>query len=274
MKTMGWGFILLSTGALSAGQAGSINVEDIIQKSVAATEADWKLAPNYAYRERDIISKKDRNKKTKTYEVLMIDGSDYNKLIAVNDRPLSKEEEQAEEQKLQSAIWNRRHESARERRRRIAKYEKERTQDEAMMREMAAAFNYTFVGETKLNGRDAYEFEATPKPGYVPKTRDTKVLTAMRGTLWVDKATDQWIKVQAEVTRPVNFYGFLAKVGPGTSFELEQEPISGNLWLPKHFATNVNASALGFINENSTDDESYSDYRPMNQALAMLQAHK
>lgn len=265
--------LLISAAALYAGQPNGVDAPDIIRKSVAVTQANWKEAPNYAFVERDITSKKDRPKTAQTYEVLMIEGSPYNKLIAVNGHPLSKEEEQAEDQKLQTVVSNRKHESARDRRRRIAKYQRERHQDEAMMREMVNAFNFRLVRETTVDGRDVYEFAATPKPGYVPPTRDTKVLTGMKGTLWVDKQTCQWVKVEAQVTRPVSFFGFIAKVGPGTRFELEQEPVTANLWMPKHFSVNVNATALGFFNENSTDDETYRNYRPMSQAL-VLQAMK
>jgi hypothetical protein len=67
-------------------------------------------------------------------------------------------------------------------------------------------------------------------------------------------------------------FAFLARVGPGTRFLLEQEPVAGDLWLPKHFSMHVNASALGFINEDSVDDETYRDYRPMPQTSAALQA--
>ncbi len=266
---MRFGLIVFTVGAVYGAQAGGVNVQDIIRKSVAATEGNWKEAPRYAFVEHDIISKKDRGKTVKTYEVLMIDGSPYNRLTAINDHGLSKSAQAAEDAKLQQEISKRNDESARERVRRIAKYQKERTQDEAMMREMADAFTYRLMAETKLDGRDVYEFAATPKPGYVPKTRETKVLSGMKGTLWVDKATYQWVKVQAEVIRPVSFYGFLAKVGPGTSFLLEQEPITANLWMPKHFAVKVRATALGIINEDSTDDETYRDYRPMTKALEL-----
>ena len=273
MRTSGLGILLLSAAAVQGGQSSSVNVEDIIRKSVAATEANWKRAPEYGFKERDIISKKDRSKKTRTYEVLMIDGSPYNKLIALDDRPLSQVEQRAEEQKLQTEISTRQHESGTVRKRRIARYQRERAQDQAMMREMAEAFSYKLVGETKMGGRDVYQFEATPKPNYVPKTRDTKMLTGMKGMLWVDKESNQWAKVEAQVIHPVSFYGFMAKVGPGTRFELEQEPVAPGLWMPKHFAVRVNASALGFINENSTDDETYSDYRLMRQSQE-LQARK
>jgi len=260
--------IVVSAAAAYAGQAGGIDVQDIIRKSVAATAANWKEAPKYAFIERDITSKKNRAKTTKTYEVLMIEDSPYERLLAVNDRPLSVQEQQAEIQKLQAEINNRQHESARDRKRRIGKYERERMQDQAMMREMGDAFNFRLIAETKIDGRDTYQFEATPKPGYVPKTHETKVLLGMKGTLWVDKDSYQWAKVEAEVVRPVSFYG-IAKVAPGTCFELEQKPLTANLWMPTHFAVRVNASALGFINENSTDDETYRDYRPMSKTVEL-----
>ena len=55
------------------------------------------------------------------------------------------------------------------------------------MRDMADAFRFRLVKEEKLDGRDVYEFEAAPKPGYVPRTRETRVLLGMRGTLWVEQ---------------------------------------------------------------------------------------
>jgi hypothetical protein len=131
-----------------------------------------------------------------------------------------------------------------------------------MILEMIAAFDYKLVAETKMDGRDVYQLAATPKAGYVPPDRDAKVLTGMKGTLWVDKETYQWVKLEADVIRPVSFYGFLAKVGAGTRFELEQEPVAAGLWMPKRFSTRVFALALGFINQNSTDDETYRDYLP------------
>ncbi len=245
--------------------AAEIDANAIIRRSVAETLADWKHAPDYAFVEHDITSKKDGPKSSKTYETIMIDGSPYQKLIADNGQPLSKEEQAAEDQKLQQEINRRAHESKRERARRVGKYLRERTQNHAMLREMINAFNFKLAGEETVNGRDAYIFDALPKPGYQPKTREGRVLTGMRGRLWVDKATDQWVKVEARVVRPVSMYGFLAKVSPGTRFELECAPVAGGLWLPKHFAVDVNATALGFFNENSTDDETYSNYRPMNK---------
>ncbi|MDQ6759249.1 MAG: hypothetical protein M3Z32_05200 [Acidobacteriota bacterium] len=255
--------------AAAFGVSGQENVAEIINRSAAAMENNWKVAPGYSYVERDVQSKKGGPKTTKSYDVSLIEGSSYNRLIAIDDKPLAKEQEQQEEQKLRAEIARRQRESASDRAKRVAKYEKERRQDHAMIAEMSKAFDFKPTGSETVNGHECWVFDAVPKPGYQPKMRDAKVLPAMKGKLWVDKKDYQWAKVQGEVIRPVSFYGVLAKVSPGTRFVLEQEPVNGSLWLPKHFSTNVKASALGFLNQSSTDDETYKDYKPNTQSGAL-----
>ena len=254
---------LVMVGAVLATTAFGQNVAEIISRSALAMENNWKAAPGFSYTERDVQSKKDGAPVTKTYEVTLIEGSNYNRLIAINDQPLSPTLERQEEQKVRAEIDRRKHESKGDRAKRVAKYEKERRQDHAMIAEMAKAFDFKLTGSERLNGHDTWMFDATPKPGYVPKSRDAKVLPGMKGKLWVDKQQYQWVKVRGEVIRPVSFYGVLAKVSPGTRFVLEQEPVNSSLWLPKHLSVNVKASALGFINKSSTDDETYKNYKPI-----------
>jgi hypothetical protein len=261
--------IFLFISVAHAVESNAIDVPEIIRRSVAATETNFREAQKYTFIEHDIVSKKDGPKSSKTYQVLFIDGSPFDKTTAIDDKPLSAGEQKAEDQEIQEEVYKREHESVQERSRRIAKYQKGQAQNQALMRDMAEAFRFRLVKEEKLDGRDVYEFEATPKPGYVPRSRETRVLLGMRGTLWVDKETCQWVKVEAQVVKSVSFYGFLAKVGPGTRFELEQEPAAGNIWLPKHFSVLVSASALGFLNENSTDDETYWNYRLMTKAIEL-----
>ena len=129
------------------------------------------------------------------------------------------------------------------------------------MDEMGKGFDFKLAGEDTVNGRRCYVLNATPKAGYKPPSRETKVLTGMRGTMWVDTQAYQWVKVHAEVFRPVTFGLFFAQVKPGTEFTLEEKPVTGNLWLPSHFAMAVKSRVL-FASRNSTDDETYSDYRP------------
>jgi hypothetical protein len=263
LMTRAFIWILIACGISCAA---GLPTDEIIRRSVAASERNWRAAPDWSYNERDAKPKEGGNS-SKTYRVLVIEGSQYNELVAKNDQPISPEEQAAEEEKLQQEIRRRKSESPRERSERISKYQQERNQDHAMMLEMVSAFSFTPAGEEDVRGRPAYVFDASPKPGYVPKSRDAKVLTGMRGRLWVDKRTFHWAKVQAEVIKPISFYGFLARVEPGTSFLLEQSPVTGRIWFPIRFRQRVSAKALGIINENSLDEETYSDYKPLSQVL-------
>ncbi|MGI8741711.1 MAG: hypothetical protein ACR2NN_03905 [Bryobacteraceae bacterium] len=263
--------LYLLAGVCSAATVGQdVDVKNIIRRSAAAMDKDWNAAPGFLYIERDVQSKRNGPQSIKTYQVLLIAGSNYNRLIAINDQPLAADQIQQEQEKLQREIAKRQHESSSERARRVAKYQKERRQDHAMIAEMAKAFTFRLTGSDRLDGHDCWVFDATPDPAYQPRTRDTKVLPGMKGKLWVEKEHYQWAKVEGEVIRPVSFYGVFAKVSPGTKFVLEQAPVTSEIWLPTHFSMKVNASALGFISENSTDDETYRDYKPIS-ATAMSQ---
>jgi len=248
--------------------------ETIIRRSVETIQLDWEQAPRYSYLERDVESKRRLPATVRTYRVFMIDGSPYNVVTAINDQPLSAGEQAEEKHKLEREIEKRQHESARDHEKRIAKYDRERAHDHEMLHAMVDAFQFQHTGETAVDGHLCWVLDARPKPAYHPSTREGKILKGMQGRLWVDQQTYQWVKVHAEVVRPVSFYGFLAKVGPGTEFDLEQAPVTDHLWLATRFSVRVRASTLGFLNEDSTDSETYRDYHVTPQASALLQSIK
>lgn len=263
-------FFLLAMAACTLSAAP--DPQEIVRKSVDAIQWDWAQAPKYSYLERDVESKRHSGPRAKTYRVLMIDGSPYNLVTALNDQPLSANDKAVEQRKLEKEIEKRQKETERERERRIARYVKDRDRDHGMLREMVDAFDFRLAGEAWMDGRACWVLDAEPKPGYEANSQEGRVLKGMQGRMWIDKATNQWVKVHAEVVRPVTFYGFLAKVAPGTEFDLEQAPVAGGVWLPTAFHVRVNATALAFFSENSAEDDSFRDYQPMPQALALLQS--
>lgn len=237
---------------------------EIVHKSVAANLADWKAQPEYAYRELDVKSKADstgqtRSEQSRTYEVMMIEGSPYNRLIAIANEPLGRAQQQLEQIKLNAETARRQNESGRDREARIAKYQNERAEEHTLMQQMVAAFTFRLSGEEQIHGTDCYVLDAVPKPDYTPPVQRARVLKGMQGRLWIDKAHYHWVKVQAEVTSPVEFGLFIAKVKPGTRFELDQAPV-GDVWLPKCFTETVNATVLGFYSMRSKEEDHYSDY--------------
>ena len=236
--------------------APSPDVHAIMQQSLAATRMDWNAAPGYSFHELDR-----HNGGSKTYAVSMILGSPYRRLIAVNNRPLSAAD-QAEQQKLMDqAIAERRAESASDRARRTAEYDKERQRDDVMMSQIAQAFNFKFAGRAQLGAYQVYVLKATPKPDYRPPNLQAEVLRGMRGMLWIDAQSFQWVRVQATVVRPVSIAGFLARVEPGTRFELEKAPVGEDIWLPSHFGMRSRAKVLSIFPRRRQEDATFSDYQ-------------
>jgi hypothetical protein len=255
---------------LAAGLDIDPKAQEIMAQSVRVTEGNWAAAPQYSVVRTEAKSKRDAEPAKKTFQVLMIEGSPYSRLLAEGGQPLSAARQAEEDAKLQQEVVKRSHESKRENQKRIAKYTDDRNRDHLMLCELANAFVYKLVGEETMAGHRVWVLEGTPRPGYEPKSTETKVLANMKAKFWIDQASYQWLRVEAEVLRPVSLYGALAKVGAGTQFVLDQAPVSAHVWLPKHFMMKVNAAALGFINENSSSDEDYKDYKPNAQVVSDL----
>ncbi|MFZ0318272.1 MAG: hypothetical protein WAL56_04025, partial [Candidatus Sulfotelmatobacter sp.] len=247
---------ILLLAVLSSASLAQQDADTIIQRSVAANERDWKAAHDYDYVERD----RQKGGGTKTSEELMILGSPYERLVTVNGKPLSPEQQAREQQELETILVERRKESRQQRSERIAKYEKERESDHLLMEQLTKALDFKLVGEQKLGPYEVYVLKATPRPGYEPPNNEAKVLTGMEGRLWIDEKTFQWVKVEATVIRPVSIEGFLAEVEPGTHFELEKAPVTDSIWLPKHFAMKSQAKVLFIFTRKSQADETYSGY--------------
>ena len=249
-------FLLLALILSQSGwSVGENNSDEIIQRSVNALKIDFEASPKFDCLERDRVSGG-----TRTYEDTMILGSPYQRLIAVNGKPLGPKESAEEQQKLNNVRSEREAESPQERSQRIAKYEKEQKRDHAMMDEMAKAFEFRLAGETKLGAHDVYVLQATPRPGYQPPNMETQALTGMRGKLWIDKQTFQWVRVEAEVVHPVSIEGFLARVEPGTHFELEKAPVAPGVWLPTHFLMRSRAKIFFLFPKNGQEDDTYFSY--------------
>ena len=245
-------FVLLLTGMAAAQE-----VENIIQRSVQANESDWAADTQYDHYETD---QEDGNP-TQTFEVQMILGSPYKRLVAVNGDELSPEEQQAESRKMQRAIAQRRAETPEQRAQRIAKWQKDRQRDHLMMEQLTKAFDFKLLGQQRLGPYEVYTLKATPHPGYKPPNMQAQVLTGMQGKLWIDTKTFQWVKVQAKVIHPVSIEGFLATVLPGTHFELEKAPVGDGIWEPTHFSMKSQAKVFFLFSHRSQENDVYFGYR-------------
>jgi hypothetical protein len=231
----------LRPGALSQQQMREL-MRTVAEKDL---END-KRSRDYTYIQREEEHKLDGNGRvksteSKTYDVLQIYGTEALRLTAKNDQPLSEKDAAKEDQKIQKLIDKRKNESEEDRKKRLAKHEKEQEDGRRFVLEVADAYNFRMVGIEQLDGRDTYVIDAEPRPGYEPHMKDAKFLPKFRFRIWIDKGEKQWVKLDATCIDTVSFGLFLARLHKGSKLLIETARVNDEVWLPKHVNVRVDA---------------------------------
>jgi hypothetical protein len=247
--------LLLACSVLAAPGESDPDGAVIMARSTAANEVDWVAAPAYAYEER---LRDDAG--TRTYDVFLLLGTPYQRLTSVDGEPLSAQQEKREDQKFLQERAKRMAESDRQRARRRLAYQKDRGRVHRILEELPQAFDYRLTAKRPLAPRMVYILRATPKAGYHPPNAEAEVLTGMTGEFWIDTRTYQCVRALMKVLRPVGIDGFLARVQPGTEFEIEQMPVDDGVWLPQHFEIRSHTSVLVLFHQHTFEDHTFSNY--------------
>lgn len=242
------------------------DAREIVRKSIEHDQKNQEIVRNYTYLERQLERQFDGSGKVKqqtlrTFDVTPQEGSPYRRLVARNDQPLSADEQQREEEKLQHSIEERRHETKEQRERRIADWERRRRRQREPLREVVDAFNFRIAGEEALNGGQAWVIDATPRPGYKPKSTAGSVLPKMKARFWIDKDDYQWIKMEADTLDTVTFGAFLIRIAKGAHIMMEQTRVNNEVWLPKRIALEGSARLFLVKGLHTQLDYTYSEYR-------------
>jgi hypothetical protein len=254
---------------IGAFRCRAADPNEIIQRATAAFTSDWAADPSYACIEKDEVQKGDKLT-SKTFEVVMIDGSDYRLLLAVDGQPLSPARRKAELIKLKDEAERRKNESPSVRGSRIAAWKKQRDENGELLLDFPSSLTFHFVREEIKDGHGTYVFSAAPKPGVVATTRAAKVLTGMQGTAWVDKESLHPMRIECNVVRPVPIYGMLASVLPGTDIEINMTKVSDSTWLIDLVSLKLKVAKIVVFKSEALTRYTYSDYRPNDCVLQEL----
>lgn len=244
------------------GQAGAqqepLSPQAIVERSLQVARENYQAAPHYDF----YRTVRGKDGQTKTYHDVMLAGSRYSRLVKINGEPLSAAAAAEEQRKWDVVKRLRFGENLAEHQKRVRGYERDRERDQIMMMEMGRAFQFLSAGQGIRDGHHVYILKATPRKSYRPPNNRAKVLTGMEGKLWIDTKTFQWVRVDATVIHPVSIEGFLARVQPGTRFEMDLMPVTEKIWMPRHFAMRSHARILFFFNRREEEEETYEGYEP------------
>lgn len=257
--------LVVAACGLSSALAAD-DAREIVRKSVDLDQANWLRMKDYTWMARSTERHLDSDGKVKSvdssaWETVMLDGEPYRRMLERDGKPLPPAEQKKQQDKLDKSVSKLAHETAEEKQRRLAEYEARRRKEREFLRQIPDAYDLRIEGEERVEGHDAWVIAGTPKAGYHGRDRETKSLLKIRGKLWVDKSTYQWIRLQAETTETIAFGLFLARLNPGASLLFEQVHAADDLWLPERIYMK-GAGRVGLIKRIAMDEEiTWSNYR-------------
>jgi hypothetical protein len=237
--------------ALAAGQSAA----EIMKRSIDRDVDNFEQQKNYTYeqheQDREFDSKGGVTKtETETSEVLILGGRPYEKVIAKNGKPLSESAARKEQDKMDRELAKRENLSDAQK----ARLEKERAENRKLLRQLTDAFTFRLDGEESISGKPAWLIDAEPNPDFKPTSLQAKLLTKLRGKVWVDQSEYQWVKAEAEVLDTISLGLALFRLSPGGVIRFEQTRVNDELWLPAHVFIRADAR-IAYVKKIRTEIE-------------------
>lgn len=255
---------LLCLAALAPVRAGD-DALPIIEKAFEAARANEALVREYVFHER--IEERRLNRKgdeikrqSETYDVTLFEGSDYQRLIARNDRPLDPDAEAKEQRKLDKHIQKLVNETPRQRRQRLARVEKEHRQGEEFLEEITRAFDFRVIREEEVDGMETWVISADPKPGYRPTGRMARVLPNVRATLWVAREGYAWVQAEIETFSDMT-WAMVYRLRKGTQIRFKQRLVDDEVWVTERWDVRLRANIALVYRLHAELTGTYSNFR-------------
>jgi hypothetical protein len=194
--------------------------------------------------------------------------------VAVNDKPLTPEQRQAEEARLSELV------SDPGQLRKKQKAEKDDAEQiTRIMKALPDAFFYepdgTTVGSQQIGkaGDRLVRLKFRPNPRYSPPSHVEQVLTGLQGYLLIDADQHRIAKIDGTLVKEVGFgWGILGRLDRGGHFLVEQAEVLKGEWEVTHMSLSFTGKELLFKTLNIKSDEVFSDFHPAPSNLSFAQS--
>jgi hypothetical protein len=242
------------------------DARQIMQRAVAKDVVSWQAAKDYTFLQRTQQDALEGNgavksSKSETSEIMVLYGEPFERVIAKDDKPLPEKEQKKQNEEFEKETRKRENETPEERRKRLQKYEKQREDERAFVREILDAYTFTLSGSEVVNGRQTWVIDGTPRAGFEGKRREAKLLPKIRPRFWIDQRDYSWTKLRAEVIDTMSFGWVVARLHKGSVFEMQQVRVNDEVWLPQSFDVKLDGRVALLKGVNEYVHVTYKDYR-------------
>ena len=251
---------------IAVAAAWAQDPKELVRRSIAQDQLDWMRMKDYTWQAHSVEKHLDsrgkvESTKREAWETLMLDGQPYRRTLERDGKPLNPEEERGEQKKLDRETRRLSSETPSGKMRRIEDAESRRRREFAFLSEIPELFDLRFEGDSTVDGRPVWVVSGAPRPGAKAKSGDAKMLLKLRGRMWIDKATYQWARVEAETTDTISWGLFLARLDSGAKMIFEQTEVNTELWFPKRLQL-TGSGRVGLLKRLAREEEiEWSNYR-------------
>jgi hypothetical protein len=258
---------VLSLPAVGSPQAiAPIAPKEMVRRALADFTRDDDAQRQYTYLQRDDVRMLDgsgnlKRRDLQTYDVTLLEGSPYRRLVKRNDQPLPLDEEKQQQANLQRSIGERRKETPEQRRGRIADWDRKRQERQKDLAEVPEAFDLLLAGEDVIGGVPVWIIDGTPHPGYKPKSKTAGYFTKMKGRIWIAKSDYHAVKIDALTMDTISIGAFLIRFAKGGHIGVEFERVNNEVWMPRHVFLTGSARVLLVKGYHLDADFTFSDYK-------------
>ena len=179
-----------------------------------------------------------------TSEVLNLYGRPYKRRVSKDGRALEGKEKWKADQEFEKEVHKREQETDEQGRKQQEEREKERDESRRFLQEIPKAYSFKITGEETLDGLPVWVIDAEPRSDFHSAVKRADLLKKMRGRLWIDKQSLQWVRAEAELIDSISFGGFLAKLDRGARMTFLQKRVNAEVWLPSKMTARVDARLL------------------------------
>jgi hypothetical protein len=250
------------------------DIPTLIKKVSENEDAIDQLLENYTYTELVTSRVFDKSgkfteKKSETYERTFYKGTPIRRLIAKDGKPLTTEEQQKEDKRLEKRIGDLEKKET-DREKKAQKKEGGPPSDEEddkrlSMADILRASNLLNPRRERFRNRDVIVFDVEPNRAYKPQKDYEKLFGRMAGVLWVDAADKQVGRLEARLVESFKIGGgVLASLKEGASIVFEQDRINNEIWLPTRADISLSIRVLLLKNIDSFQTVDFSNYKRFN----------
>jgi hypothetical protein len=250
---------------LGLAQEAQPDAESIVRRSLERDSMNASRLRDYTYTENQRTETLDNSGAvvktvSTTLDVVNLYGRQYGRRIAKDGRPLAGNEKEKADEEFEKEVRKRQMETPAERAKREAEHEKERAEARKFLQEIPAACYLKLAGAETIDGRPVWVIEATPRPDFHATVKHAELLRKMRGKIWIDQTSYQWVRAEAEVLQPITFGGFLVKLDRGARMTFLQTRVNDEVWLPSKMTARLDGRLL-IKHFNVAAELSWSGYR-------------